>query len=202
MADQTRENFTYFQINLSSIQGRITFTFILSTFFTLVYIGVINNFWQSIDNDKETLIKQTKPMAFQSIQLLNLIKVTQTNLSQYLYLGDDSLEKVNKELWLIDIPRQKDTLRNQVNSLNDRAINNTFVIINKQLGDLKQQQRLLERTLSTTRSQRLVRYQYKNDVLFVYQEIEKSFEELIDKIRQKEKNISREISVNYKYFYR
>lgn len=202
MEDQTRENFTYFRINLTSVQGRITMSFLLSTLFTLIYIGVINNFWQSIDNDKDTLINQTKPIAFQSIQLLNLIKVTQTNLSQYLYLGDDSLEKVNKELWLIDIPRQKDTLRNQVNILDDRAINNTFIIINKQLGDLKQQQRLLERTLSTTRSQRLVRYQYKNDVLFVYQEIEKSFQELIDKIRQKEKNIHREISSKNVYFYR
>ncbi|MDX2302489.1 MAG: GAF domain-containing protein [Microscillaceae bacterium] len=202
MEDQSTEKSSSYKIKFDTIQGRTTLGFLITVLVAVLLIFITDYWWRTLNTQKDTIIYQTKPIAIEAVKLLNLIKVTQTNLSQYLFLEDDSLEKINKEIWLINIAEQKDTLRNRVIALGDTEIKNLFTIINKKLSELKQQQRELERMLSTSQSKQLAKYQVKNDVLFAYQEIDKSFNDLFQEVKRKEKRILSEINEQQSLFYR
>ena len=201
MEEQSFEKPSSFRLNLNTIQGRTTQAFLITVAVALILIFITDYWWRSLNYKKDIVLNQIKPITTEAIKLQNLIKITQTNLSQYLYLEDDSLEHINKELWLIDIPNQKDTLRNKVNGLNDPDISNQFVIINKNLSELKRQQRELERTISTSQSQKLIKYRVKHDILITYEEIDKSFKDLIQDVKYKEKRVISQISSQHSIFY-
>ena len=201
MEEQSYEKLSSFRLNLNTIQGRTTQAFLITVVIALVLIFITDYWWRNLNYKKDIVIHQIKPITTEAIKLQNLIKITQTNLSQYLYLGDDSLENINKELWLIDIPNQKDTLRNKVNGLNAPDISNQFTIINKNLSELKRQQRELERTISTSQSQKLIKYRVKHDILITYEEIDKAFKDLIQDVKYKEKRVLSQISSQHSIFY-
>ncbi len=197
-----REVSPFFRLDLQSIQGRFTIFFLFTSLVYIILLFITDNYWRDLNRQKDLVIEQTHPIAYESILLLNLIKQSQTNLSQYLYLNDDSLERANKELWLIDIDDQKKLLLNRVNQLDDKNVKNQFIILNKELGELQRQQRELERTMSSTPLVDRIKYQVKNDVLFVYEEVEKSIQELIDLVKRREELILNKIQDRQQFFSR
>ncbi|NJO00829.1 MAG: GAF domain-containing protein [Bacteroidia bacterium] len=123
-----------------------------------------------------------------------------------MYYSNDSLVQANKEMWLIEINDKKDILRDHMLSLDvilpDSDTKIMLSTINKQLGELKRQQQQIERIFLTTKNIRILEHQMKNELLFAYNEFNRSIRELTAAIQTKENKMLADIEKQQTFFYR
>ncbi|NJL14270.1 MAG: GAF domain-containing protein [Microscillaceae bacterium] len=180
-------------VNLRTVQGRITFAFFL-TMLTGVGLIVYNDWnWQQAQSRQSVLVRQIQPIRIESFKLIYLIRETQSDLLRYLYLGKEEFIQKNRQAWLVDIPAQKDTLGHYVNLYKDEEISNLLTVVNKYLGELKNQQRLIERTLTTNRDPVLIQQEFQNDLLFAQTQFEKATQRLINRVVQAERRLLQKV---------
>ncbi len=184
----------YFNVNLKSIQGRITFGFVITLLMAISLLFLNNVLWQQMDNKKEVIMTQMKPIQSECIKLINLTRETQANMIRFIYLRNQRYEEENKKYWLVDIPAQKDTLLQYVKLYNNPEIKNLYTELNKYLGELKQQQRFLERSLSTGQDPFTTRQQVENDLIYAQSELEKTTQKLINRVNRNEKKLLRDLA--------
>jgi PAS domain S-box-containing protein len=194
MSNERNKLFYYFNINLSSIQGRITSGFVITLVMAIALLFLNNLLWWQMESKKEVIISQIKPIQSECVKFMNLTRETQVNMIQFSYLGDRKYEEENKKYWLVDIPAQKDTLWHYIKLYNNQEIKLLYTEVNKYLGELKQQQRFLERSLSTGQDQFALKQQVKNDLIHAQSELEKTIKKLINRANQNEKKLLREIA--------
>ncbi len=184
----------YFNVNLNSIQGRITFGFVITLFMAISLLFLNNLLWQQMDNKKDVIMTQMKPIQSECIKLINLTRETQTNMIRFIYLKNQRYEEENKKYWLVDISAQKDTLLHYIKLYNNPEVKNLYTELNKYLGELKQQQRFLERSLNTGQDPFTTRQQVENDLIYAQTELEKITQKLINRVNQNEKKLLRDLA--------
>ncbi|WP_299459299.1 GAF domain-containing protein [uncultured Microscilla sp.] len=144
MSVKKRNRLSYFiRLDFSSIQGRITFVFVLLALLMFSVILLINYTWLSNNRQYKRIIDTTQPIQRHSISLLNTAKQTQVNLHKYLILKDTTYKTKNRKIWLLTIPAQKDSLLFNLaqNSDNTRL---AYVNITQRLEELRQLQKQAE----------------------------------------------------------
>ncbi len=168
----------YFRLDLRSIQGRLTLPFMLIMVVAIGLLYGMNYYWQWINQDKDRLINTLRPVHTESVVLAGLLRRSETNLNQFLYLNDAELEKANKELWLIDIPQQEDRLKGAIFRTNDEESRVLFTSLNRQLGEVRQLQHKIMRDFAIRQNHKIVKYQIQNDLKFAIRETEKILDNL------------------------
>ncbi len=193
MSKEHNKLFYYFNTNLGSIQGRITSGFLITLMMGVVLLFLNNILWWQTEYKKEVILSQMRPIQSESIKFMDITRKTQANMIRYAYLKDRKYERENAKYWLVDIPAQKDTLWHYVKIYDNAEVKLLYTEVNKYLGELKQQQRFLERSLSTGQDQAAIKQQIENDLLHAQTELEKSIQNLINRVYQNEKKLVREI---------
>ncbi|TAF64427.1 MAG: PAS domain S-box protein [Cytophagales bacterium] len=186
----------YIKPDIGTLRGRLIMSYVLSL---LVFIAIIlsNNYsWQKLVNSRQEMINTVQPVNFYSITLLNYLKQSQVNLTQYLLLNDRNYKLANRKLWLITIPQYKDTLNYYVTQSNIDGARVAYIKIGKQIAELKQMQEQAELIYVTQKSRTNLRKILQEDIVFTMNNIEKdiftlinvekSRQEVLDKLYLKE----------------
>lgn len=196
---------SYFTLNTSSIQGRVTMGFTLTVLFAIITTYTTDYFWQRIISQKNQIISDIQPLSLHSIRLLNQVKQTETNLNQFLYLTDETYQKANEKIWLIDIKRRKDTILSHINKISNTDIREEakvhFTTLNRQLSDFKKQQGNIINIHTTNTNKLILKYHIKNDLSPTLEEIEKAINELINIESQQTLEIEEKIQSQIAWFH-
>lgn len=198
---RTRGISYYLNFSLKSIQGRITLGFLITTLYSVLLVIIGNSFWSSIIQEKDHLLNDIKPLNLHSINLLNKIKETETNLNQFLYLNDLSYKNANQQLWIIDIPARKDSLLHYINRSENQDANNIYSNVVQELGKLRQLQQQVETTHTTSPNSSRIKNLIKKDHKLSLQEIERLIRKIIRASTLQEKALQRTLELRQNRFY-
>jgi PAS domain S-box-containing protein len=191
----------YFTVNLGTIQGRITFPFVLIMITAFLLIFGVDYFWRGINQDKDFLLRQVKPVAIESVKLSNILHKSQYLLHQYLILKETSYELANKELWSMQVENQKAVFRGVIRQLNDKEAD---IIFNRLITQIKDLQVIQEKTIidfDKRRNEKIARYRVKNDLSLALREVDKSLDNLVALAQEKETLTNNNISNQKTQFY-
>lgn len=134
--ESTTSGFSVFKINLNSIQGTVTFSFMITVLIstlTIIYFNYSSNYYHQ---NKISIIQQSYPIQLYSSQLLQQIKASEANLNRYFFFKDDSFQKANKHLWMVSIPSYKDSLANYIVKTENEGLNLIYIEVAKNLVEL------------------------------------------------------------------
>ena len=194
MSVNTRRVTKFFKIGLTSIQGRFTLGYLITVLAGSASIITTYYLWVNINNDKEVIIHHYKPISFEASRLQNLIQQSQANLHKFLYLREEGVEKSSKELWLLQIKDQKETLGNLIYYSQDKDFKDQYAIIVNYMAELEQtQQKEVLNKLKTTLNEAIIKHNVKTSVLQAFNGVEKEINKLISLVREKENRLTEKI---------
>lgn len=159
--EPTTSGFSIFKINLNSIQGTVTLSFLITILISTIIIIYFNYSSNRYHQNKIDIINRSYPIQLYSSQLQQQIKASEANLNRYFFFEDESFQKANKHLWMVTIPSYKDSLANYIVQAENESLNLIYIEVAKNLVELDRVQNELKNQFKLNRNQEILDSLYK-----------------------------------------
>lgn len=179
------------RFDFTSLQGVLTWTFIIIAISVVGVIYFIFAFWNSALQENRNLYQVTQRILKESDQLLDQVKRTQQNLTTYILLNEQQYVNDNRKIWLVGIPATKDSLYHFISQTNNNDAKVVYISLGKQLAELQQTEEQAIIAFESIRDKDLLRKLLKIDIITTVKNIEKSIADLNQLERKRVENIEK-----------